>query len=188
MTRTASFPSSSSSSSLNRLIPVDDHPLRRPASNRWLWGSLLVALLLSLLPWRAWAYAPDVLLIVLAFWALHEPRRVGLTLAFILGLLLDVQDASLLGTKAAVYVLGIYAVISLRRRLQRFSSVSQALHLLPVLVASMLLVHLLLSWLTGRWLGWGWLGSAVLTAALWLPMGALLHWPQRLADDDGDVV
>jgi len=174
-------------STLSRLIPVDDHPLRRPASGRWVWGSLLLFFLLSLLPWRVWPYAPDVLLAVLAFWVLHEPRRVGLSTAFILGLLLDVHDTSWLGTRAAVYVLTIYTVIHLRRRLQRFSAISQALHLLPVFVIAMLCSHLLLSWLMMNWMGWGWLGSATLTATLWPLVDMLLHWPQRLSDDDMDA-
>jgi len=186
MTRPAALQSavSRNPSSLNRLVPVGDNPLRHPASSRWVWASLLLALLISLLPWRNWPYAPDLLLGATAFWALHEPRRVGLTAAFVFGLLLDVHDTVWLGSHAAVYVMTVWAVVCLQRRLQRFGACRQALHLLAVLGLSMLPVQLLLSWLAGRWLGWGWLGCAVLTAVLWPLLDALLHWPQRRVDDD----
>ena len=56
--------------------------------------------LVSLLPWRLWQGAPDVLILIIAFWCAHEPRRVGLFTAFTFGLLMDVHDAGLLGEHA----------------------------------------------------------------------------------------
>jgi len=153
MTDPASPVSSASSAALHRLIPVDENPLRNPCAPRWIWASLLLTLLLSLLPWRNWPYAPDMLLAVIAFWALHEPRRVGLTVAFVCGLLLDAHDTLWLGSHAAAYVLAVGAVIGLHRRLLRFNRVNQALHLLALFTLSLLPVHLFLCWLAGRWLG-----------------------------------
>lgn len=37
-----------------------------------------------MLPWRNWESAPDILLVVLAFWGAHSAAGVGLVAAFIL--------------------------------------------------------------------------------------------------------
>jgi rod shape-determining protein MreD len=43
--------------------------------------------------------------LVIVFWSVREPRRVGMGLAFLLGVAMDVADASLLGQHALAYVL-----------------------------------------------------------------------------------
>jgi len=87
-------------SSLTTLQPIDSAPFKRPSSLWFVWATVLVLWLLSLLPWRMWQPAPDVLLLVIAFWCLHEPRRINMAVAFVFGLLLDVHDAGLLGEQA----------------------------------------------------------------------------------------
>src|SRR5690606_32633129 len=84
-------------SSLSSLEPIDTAPFRSPSSGVFVWGTILFMWLLSLLPWRLWQPAPDLLLLVLLFWCLNEPRRVGLTAAFVFGLLMDVHDGGMLG-------------------------------------------------------------------------------------------
>ncbi|OZI27335.1 rod shape-determining protein MreD [Bordetella genomosp. 7] len=165
--------------------PSNVHPerLTRPAHGAFVWGTLLAAWLLSLLPWRAWPGAPDVLALVLAFWCVHEPRRVGMVAAFCFGLLMDVHDASALGGTALEYTLIAYGAVVLHRRLQRFDLWSQALHMLPVFFVARLVQQMLLAWLAGRWPGWDWALGVLLTVALWPVVGWALHLPQRGADD-----
>jgi len=79
---------------------VQPDRLSGPAHGVFVWGTVLVAWLVSLLPWRLWQGAPDILLLIIAFWCVHEPRRVGLFTAFFFGLLMDVHDAGLLGEHA----------------------------------------------------------------------------------------
>ena len=47
---------------------VRPDPIENLTSNRFLWGSILVVWMVSLLPWRAWSAAPDLLLLVIVFW------------------------------------------------------------------------------------------------------------------------
>ncbi len=171
-------------SSLSSLQPLDTRSFSKPASLLLVWGSVLLVWVVSLLSWRLWAPVPDLLLLVLAFWCLYEPRRVGLFTAFLFGLLMDVHDAAPLGGQALVYGLVAYGVVLLSKRLQRFNAIVQALHLLPVFVLPAAVHGLLSSWLQGQWVGWNWLWSALLTLALWPVLYILLHYlPNRLHDE-----
>ncbi|HEY0296564.1 MAG TPA: rod shape-determining protein MreD [Bordetella sp.] len=148
-----------------------------------MWGTLIVVWLASMLPWRDWPAAPDIMALVLAFWSAHERRRVGLVTAFVFGILLDVHDTALLGGHALTYVLVAYGAQLLDRRLQRFDLWSQAVHMLPVFLIAPLCTHLVVAWLAGHWSGWGWTLSALITAALWPIVGWVLQLPQRRLDD-----
>ena len=103
-----------------------------PASPGFIWGSLLAALMLGLLPLGRLAWVPDLLAVVLVFWSIHQPRRVGLGAAFLFGLALDVHQASLLGQHALAYSVLMYFAITVHRRVLWFSVPAQALQLLPL--------------------------------------------------------
>ena len=179
-------PSPSVQQSPRRLGPprqVQPERLAPPANVFFVWATVLVAWLISLLPWRAWDGAPDILLLVLAFWCVHEPRRIGLVAAFCFGVLMDVHDVSVLGAHALSYTLVAYGAVALHRRLLHFDLWSQAIHMLPVFFVARLVQQVLLAWFAGRWTGWDWGVSVLLMAALWPVVGFVLHLPQRGADD-----
>ncbi|HLR13763.1 MAG TPA: rod shape-determining protein MreD [Burkholderiaceae bacterium] len=185
MTNKHSSPSANGSyvnSSLSSLQPVDDAPFKRPSHLLFVWMTILLTWMLSLLPWRLWAPVPDLLLLVITFWCLHEPRRVNMLTAFVFGLLMDVHDASLLGGQALTYTLVAYGAIILSRRLLRFHPVVQAIHLLPVFVLATGVARIPYVWLAGGGSGWAWLGSAMLTVLLWPLFDLLLLLPQRRLD------
>jgi cell shape-determining protein MreD len=62
-------------------------------------ASFAIALVLEMLPWGGWL-VPDFLALVLVFWNVFQPRRVGIALAWLLGILMDVHSGSLLGQHA----------------------------------------------------------------------------------------
>ncbi|TAM86160.1 MAG: rod shape-determining protein MreD [Candidimonas sp.] len=167
---------------LSFLLPLDVTAIRRPSATGMIWGSIFFVWLISLLPWRLWPPAPDLLLLVILFWCLNEPDRVGMMTAFVLGLLMDVHDADLLGDHALAYTLAAYGAVVLNRRLQRFGAAVQALHMLPVVLASEAVSHFVHAWLAGEWAGWQWVGSALLTVALWPLADILLLLPRRRLD------
>ncbi|MBP6019761.1 MAG: rod shape-determining protein MreD [Burkholderiaceae bacterium] len=182
-TNNSALVSAARHSPLKGLQPIDDAPFRRPASGLFLWFTIIAVWLISLLPWRLWQPAPELLLLVLAFWCLNEPQRVGMLTAFCFGLLLDVHDGALLGEHALVFTLVAYGAVTLRRRLQRFDAVIQAIHMAPVFVIAAAVSTLTHAWLAGEWAGWQWLWSALFTAALWPVADILLHMPQRRLDE-----
>jgi rod shape-determining protein MreD len=157
--------------------------LARPVRGVFVWTTLIVVWLASMLPWRLWPAAPDMMALVLAYWSAHESRRVGLVTAFVFGILLDVHDTALLGGHALNYVLVVYGALLLNRRLQRFDLLSQAVHMLPIFLLAPLGTHLVVAWLAGHWPGWWWVVGALITAALWPVAGWVLQLPQRRLDD-----
>ncbi|NYT36211.1 rod shape-determining protein MreD [Allopusillimonas soli] len=170
-------------SSLSSLEPIDTSPFKRPSNWLFVWFTVILIWLISLLPWRLWQPAPDLLLLVLAFWCLHEPQRVTMLTAFVFGLLMDVHDGMLLGGHALVYSLAAYGAVMLHRRLQHFNAVIQAMHMLPVFLVSETLGQLVYAWVAGEWGGWQWLWSVLFTAVLWPLADILLLLPQRRLDE-----
>lgn len=89
--------------------------------------SLIVALMLSLLPmpeWAVWA-RPAWVLMVLIFWAMTLPHRVGVLTAWFTGLTVDLLNGSLLGAHALAYVLVIYLVARMYTRLKMYPLMQQ---------------------------------------------------------------
>lgn len=170
-------------SSLSALQPIDSSPFKQPSNPLFIWITLLLVWLISLLPWRLWLPAPDLLLLVIVFWCLNEPHRVNMLAAFCFGLLMDVHDGALLGEQALTYTLAAYGALLLWRRLQHFNSIVQAIHMVPVFVLAEAVSSLSHAWLVGEWVGWQWLWSALFTAALWPLADVLLHMPQRRLDE-----
>lgn len=145
--------------------------------------SLLAALALNMLPLGPMPWMPDALILLLAFWGMHQPLRVGMGVAFALGLCMDVQQSSLLGQHALAYAVLMYGVALAHRRLFWYSAVSQA----PQMAGFFALTHAVLvvvGLLTGGGLpSWSVTLAPVLEALLWAPASWLLLAPQRRAPD-----
>lgn len=163
------------------MIMPRGRPLLLPASPIFIWGSLLTALMLNLLPLGRLAWMPDFLAVVLVFWSVHQPRRVGLGAAFIFGLSLDVHQASLLGQHALAYTVLIYFAIMIHRRILWFSVPGQAAQLIPLFVAAHGITIILRMIGGAIFPGWQVLLAPILEAALWPLVSALLLAPQRRA-------
>lgn len=162
-------------------------PLLLPASPWFIWTSLLGALLLSMLLHigifgRA-AWAPDLLAIALLFWAIHQPRRVGVGAAFFFGLGMDVFQGALLGQHALAYTVLAYLAVRIHRRVLWFGVMSQAMQLLPLLVVLHALQWLTRALVTHQWPDWAMLLAPLLEALLWPLTDLVLLAPQRRPHD-----
>ena len=147
--------------------------------------SLLGALVLNFLPTAAWLWMPDWVALMIVFWSIREPRRVGMGTGFVLGLIMDVADASLMGQHALAYVLASYASTTFSKRILWFPLGQQSLHILPILL-SVQLVQFLVRFLPGiESPGLGYFIGPFVGAILWLPMTFVLLLPQyRPVDRD----
>ena len=163
------------------MIMPRGQPLLLPASPAFIWGSLLVALMLNLLPLGRVVWMPDFPPLAPAPPRPPQPRRVGLTAAFVFGLMLDVHQASLLGQHALAYTVLIYFAIMLHRRILWFSVPGQAAQLVPLFVAAHAITIVLRLIGGSLFPGWQVLLAPLLEAALWPIVGALLLAPQRRA-------
>lgn len=163
------------------MIMPQGRQLLLPASPVFIWGSLLLALMFNLLPLGRVAWMPDFLAVVLVFWSVHQPRRIGLGAAFLFGLCLDVHQASLLGQHALAYSVLIYFAIMIHRRILWFSVPGQVVQLIPLFFAAHAITIVLRLIGGAAFPGWQVLLSPLLEAALWPFIGALLLAPQRRA-------
>lgn len=163
------------------MIMSTGQPLLLPARPLFIWSSLIVALLLTMLGNEPWM--PDLLALVLVFWTIHQPLRVGMLAAFSFGLIMDVHQAGLLGQHALSYSALSFLSIMIHRRVLWFPVPSQALQLLPLMVAAHVL-ELLVRLLSGGSLpAWSFWISPLLQALLWPLASIVLLMPQRRAPD-----
>jgi len=162
---------------------MNNHYILLPANPLFIAFSLLVAFLLNLMPWGQMAGVPDFVALALVFWNIHQPRKVGISVAFLMGLLMDVNGATLLGENALAYTLLSYFAIMIHRRVLWFPLRTQALHVLPLLLlaqAVQLVIQLLV---TGKSPDWFYFSESAVSALLWPVVSMLLLAPQRRAID-----
>ncbi len=165
------------------MIMRQGQQLLLPANPVFIWGSLLLALLVNMLPIGRTPWMPDVLALVVVFWSVHQPQRVGIGAAFIFGLAMDVHQTALLGQHALAYTALSYFAIMIHRRLLWFSVPSQAVQVLPLFVAAHA-IELAIRMLSGGiFPGWETLIAPLAEAVLWPVVSVLLLAPQRRAPD-----
>ena len=165
------------------IMPRGTDQLLLPANPLFIAASLLAALAFNLLPLGRQPAMPDLLALTLAFWAVHQPRRIGIGLSFMFGLLMDVHQGALLGQHGLAYALLAYFAVVFSRRLTWFSLSEQALQVLPLFLA-MHAVSLLVRLAAGDLFpGWSLLIAPVMEALLWPVITLVLLAPQRRAPD-----
>lgn len=158
-----------------------------PANPWFIWGSLLAAMLINMLPLGRQVWMPDLLALVLVFWNVHQPLRIGIATAFAFGLAMDVHQTSLLGQHALAYTALSYFAITIHRRLLWFTVPSQAVQVFPLLAAAHAIEMTIRLAADGSFPGWMRALAPVLEAALWPVMNVLLLAPQRRAPDQDDT-
>ena len=165
------------------IMPRGSDQLLLPVNPLFLWFTLVGALAFNMMPLGRMPAMPDLLALVLVFWSVHQPRRVGIGAAFFFGLLMDVHQGSVLGQHAQAYTLLSFLAITMHRRLLWFTLAEQAAQILPVFIvahAVSLVVRLLSS---GSFPGWSLLLAPIFEALLWPVVSWLLLAPQRRAPD-----
>lgn len=160
---------------------MNDMRILLPANPLFIAFSLGVAFLLNLLPSGHMVGVPDFVALTLVFWGIHEPRKIGISIAFLMGLLMDIQGATLLGENALAYTLLSYFAIMVHRRVLWFPTSRQALHILPLLLVTQLVQLLVRLLISGRFPHWYFFLESFVCAALWPVATWLLLAPQRRA-------
>ncbi len=122
---------------------------------------------------------PDWVAMILVYWIIAVPHRVGVVTAWVVGIAMDTLLGSLLGQHALAYVLLAYISINLYQRLRMFTVWQQAL----VLFALLGLNQLLGFWIQAfagdvQWRLW-YLMPALVGAFLWPWVFLLLRYLRR---------
>lgn len=132
--------------------------------------TIVVAFMLAIMPLPDWATAfrPDWVTLVIIYWAMATPSNIGVTSAWVAGLLLDVSYGTLMGQHAVGLVLIIYVIHLQHQRLRVASLLQQAI----VIFFLLLLKQLLTLWVDGM------LGRAPGSWLYFMPtITSTLLWP-----------
>lgn len=167
---------------LHQPLILQGYALDVPVRPAWVRLSLVLALLLTWLPWSALmvGWVPDFLLLTLLYWTWRAPGYAGIGTAFALGLLMDVERGVCLGGYALIYSMAAYTVLLMRVRMGGFTWWGRAAHMAPVLLAATLL-SLLLGWLFVGTVAVGSMVSGVMAAVAWPGLAWLLDGTGRVA-------
>jgi len=165
--------------------------LLMPVRPVFIWASLIAALALAMVQnmvlWGRAAWLPDVVAVVLVFWAVHQPLRIGVGTAFLLGLVMDVHQGALLGQHALTYTALSFLAIGIHRRLLWFTLTSQMVQVLPLFVAAHVLALLVRIAAGDALPGWSMVLAPLLETLLWPVISVLLLIPQRQAPDPDET-
>lgn len=134
------------------------------------WASVGLALLLGLLPMPASIaiFKPYWLALVLCYWLLEVPERVGLGVAFVLGLAGDLVYGTLLGEQAMRLTILAFIVLRFRARLRFFTLAQQALAVFALLLNDRVVVLMVR----------GFSGEGMPPLGFWFaPVTGMLLWP-----------
>ena len=132
--------------------------------------SLFVALVLMILPLPDWAqiYRPNWMALVLIYWSMALPKRVGLWFAFFSGIVLDTSLGTLLGQHTLALVLIIAINMNFYQRIRVLALAQQAIYVFVLLLINQVIV----AWVEG-FLG----RSTPLLAFFAAPFIGMLIWP-----------
>ncbi len=137
--------------------------------------SFIVAFILSIvpLPQILQTVRPEFVTIVLIYWCIALPNRIGVGIGWIVGLVIDVSTDALLGQHALTLALIAYLAIKLHQRIRIFPIWQQALTIFIL----MMFQGTIILWIKGM-LGdapslWSFMLPAISTALFW-PVGYLL--------------
>lgn len=132
--------------------------------------SFIIAIMLTAMPLPDWAVncRPAWVAMVLIYWCLALPDRVGIGIGWLLGLLLDVQQGTVLGQHALGLAVIAYITIISYQRIRVFPLFQQAL----VVCLYLLVFQFFNMWVRGI------MGIPSQHWSIWLPaVTSMLLWP-----------
>jgi rod shape-determining protein MreD len=156
----------------------------RPVSNLFIVASVVCALFLNGLPWEGvWqTLHPDFVAVVILYWCTHKPLRVGIGMAWMVGILADVSDASLFGQHALAYTLLAFGGVVLSRRIRMFDLREQTTQVLLILLVTYV-VYALVHWQVNGQVAWTYFIGCLTSTLLWVPMSAFFQSMRQMRVD-----
>jgi rod shape-determining protein MreD len=158
--------------------------IQRPVSSFFIASSILAALFLNGLPWSGIGLIlrPDFVALVLLYWCMHKPLRIGIGLSWMVGILADVSDATLFGQHALAYTLLAFGGVVLHHRLQMFDLRRQTIQVFAIFALTYA-VYALVSWQVNGYVVWPYLFGCVTSTLLWMPLNLLFQAMRQYRTD-----
>jgi rod shape-determining protein MreD len=169
-----------------RPIAKKSQVLRKPASGRYIVLTFIIGLMLNLIPLGETAILirPDFILLTIIYWIMHQPNRSGLTVAWIMGLLMDVADGVLFGQHALAYAVIGFVTLKFHRRILMFTPWQQAMHIFLLLLGALLIMLVTRLLYGSPFPGALYFAPAILGAAIWPMVDFLMVAPRQRPKPD----
>jgi len=132
--------------------------------------SFVFSFMLAILPMPAWtsAWRPDWVAMILIYWCLALPQRVGVATAWFVGIIHDVLNDTLLGQHALGFVLIGYLAVKFHQQLRLFPVWQQAIGVFGMVTLNQLL---------GIWIQSIFGSSQMKGSFIYPAFSSLLLWP-----------
>lgn len=139
--------------------------------------SVLAGLCLDsmVLPGDINAFRPEFTLVILCCWILLFPSRTNIATAFVLGIMIDILQNSLLGSHALSFSIVAFLLLKLRQRVYLKPPWQQAPFIVPVLLANQLIISWLYSMQYHTTTDWYFMLPAFSSAVCFVPFAYILR-------------
>ena len=109
-----------------------------------IWLTLLIGLCVQIIPWSPEynIFKPHLLMLIMAYWLIALPHRIGMGVAFLLGIVLDLFSGSLLGVHAFIVSCVAYLLIFKFQLIRNLALWQQSIIIFAVSLCYNLLVFL----------------------------------------------
>jgi rod shape-determining protein MreD len=153
------------------------------SSGGWLIAlTLISAAILAMVPMPVWLelWRPEWVALVLVYWVIALPHKIGLFSAWLAGFFVDVLEGSLLGLNALTFTIIAYVSLNLYQRMRMFTPLQQSTTILFLIGVQQLLVFWVLT-ATGQNTAHNlaFTLSALSSALIWPVLFALLRYWRR---------
>ena len=141
--------------------------------SRFSWLTVFICFLVAavlevmILPAPLQPYRPEWLALVLIYWLLRHPEKVGMTCAVAFGLIMDVISGSAFGVHVLAYVITSYLILNMHHRLKMFPIIQQSVVIFILVATQLMMISLLGKMLVGTSSDLSYLWIALTSAVLW---------------------
>ena len=144
-------------------------------------ASFVCALLLHIigLPEMLEPLRPDWMALVLVYWCIALPDRVGVIMGWFAGLMLDVASGALLGQHALTLSIVAFLALRLHQRIRLFPLWQQAVSVLLLVLLHLMLVLWIKGVIGQSTENWSYWLPALTSLLLWPPVFLVLRWLRR---------
>ena len=156
-----------------------------PASSAYILTSLIIALTLNLFPLQQefLIFRPDFVAITLIYWCVNESHKMSMSIAFIMGLMMDAGNTSILGQHALAYCVAAYLALVLGRRLRIFNLMQQAPQVGLILFVMQAVIVLVAIAGGSSFPGWQYFSATISGILLWAPIAVVISMPLKQKPD-----
>lgn len=143
--------------------------LHRRTKKRLIVLSLVIAVLLDLIPFPQpiSSCLPACTATMTLYWCLHCPKYVGIGIAFILGLIVDVGASSPFGLHALGMMAAVYVIEQNRHQMIGYSYGFQSLLIFVSLLLMTVILIIVHFFSSHQFAGWNLFVSPIISALLW---------------------